>query len=149
MPLIRYRTHDLSRLLGGVCSCGASTLKKFGNTARRRESIVKLDSGTEIYPSLFDDLLFTVPEIVDYQLNVGKEDGKDKLRFKIELIERSKTVQQRILQLLAGCPIIRKDISHNMMAAPEVELVKLGALIPMSRAKKMIMDKRQKANNKI
>jgi phenylacetate-CoA ligase len=146
MPLLRYRTHDLSFLMGGTCPCGAATLKKIGKVTRRREAIVKLEGGVEIYPSLFDDLLFTLTEIVDYQLNLGKEDGKDKLRFKIEVIERSETVQQRIVQLLAGYPIIRKNVTQGIMAPPEVELAERGALIRMTRTKKMIIDERQKAD---
>jgi len=143
MPLLRYRTHDLSYLVGGTCPCGAVTLRKISKVTRRWESIVKLGDGSEIYPSLFDDLVFTLPEVVDYQLSLGKENGKDKLRFKIEVIERNKTVQQRISQLLAGYPIIRTNVTQGVMAPPEVELVERGALVRMSRAKKMIIDERQ------
>lgn len=143
MPLLRYRTHDLSFLTGETCACGAATLKKIGKVTRRRESIVKLSGGAEIYPSLFDELLFTVPEIIDYQLSLGREDGKDTLRFKIEVIERGERVQQKILRLLAEYPVIRKNVAQGAIAPPEVELVEQGALIRMSRAKKMIMDERQ------
>lgn len=143
MPLLRYRTHDLSYLVGGTCPCGAVTLRKISKVTRRWESIVKLGDGSEIYPSLFDDLVFTLSEVVDYQLSLGKENGKDKLRFKIEVIERNKTVQQRISQLLAGYPIIRTNVTQGVMAPPEVELVERGALVRMSRAKKMIIDERQ------
>jgi len=42
MPLIRYRTHDISRLVSRPCECGAHTLKKLAKINKRRESIVKL-----------------------------------------------------------------------------------------------------------
>lgn len=142
MPLLRYRTHDLSFLSGETCPCGAATLKKIGTVTRRRESVLKLSGGAEIYPSLFNELLFTVPEVVDYQLSLGREGGKDKLRFKIEIVERGETVQKRIPQLLAGYPVIHNSVARGIMAPPEVELVELGALVRMSRAKKMIKDER-------
>lgn len=144
MPLLRYRSHDISRLLGGACPCGAATLKRIGSVARRREAIVKLGGGAEIYPSLFDDLLFTVPEIIDYQLNLSKEDGRDKLRFKVDVTERNEAVQQRIFRLLAGYPVIRQNATQNIMVPFEVELVERGDLVRMTRAKKMIIDERRK-----
>ena len=144
MPLLRYRTHDISRLLGEDCPCGAATLKRIGNVARRREAIVKLEGGAEIYPSLFNDLLFTVAEIIDYQLGLSKEDSRDKLRFKIEVTECNEAMQQRIVRLLAGYPIIRQNVMQNNMVPPEVELVAQGGLVLMHRAKKMIIDERFK-----
>ncbi len=144
MPLLRYRTHDLSSLSGETCPCGAATLKKIGKVTRRRESIVRLSGGAEIYPSLFDELLFTIPEIIDYQLSLGKKDGKDALSFTIEVIERGERVQQRILRLLAEYPVIRENVTQGGMAPPDVELVNRGALLSMSRAKKMILDERLK-----
>jgi phenylacetate-coenzyme A ligase PaaK-like adenylate-forming protein len=141
MPLIRYRTHDISRLLDGECPCGAATLKRFGSVGRRRESIVKLGGGEEIYPSLFDDLLFTIPEIIDYQLKLSKEGGRDKLHFKVEVLERTEAVQKHIVDLISGFPLIRQNVEQNMVP-PEVELVERGGLVRMDRAKKMIMDER-------
>lgn len=50
MPLIRYRTHDISRLTRAPCECGASTLKKIACVTRRRESTVKISGGGRNIP---------------------------------------------------------------------------------------------------
>jgi len=142
MPLLRYRTHDISCLLGEDCPCGATTLKRIGNVARRREAIVMLTGGAEIYPSLFNELLFTVAEIIDYQLTLTKENGRDKLCFKIEATERNEAMRQNVIRLLAAYPVIRENVKQNMMVQPEVELVEQGSLVSMNRAKKMIIDER-------
>ena len=86
MPLIRYRTHDFSRLVLEPCSCGASSLLKFDKVKKRLETIAIIGDGDEMYPALFDDVLFEIPDLVDYQVIVTGADGRDRLDFRIELI---------------------------------------------------------------
>jgi phenylacetate-coenzyme A ligase PaaK-like adenylate-forming protein len=145
MPLIRYRTHDISRLIGEPCDCGAHTLKKFAKIDKRTESIVKLGGGDEIYPALFDELIFSVDDIIDYQLTVGRNGDKDTLQFKIESARENQDTRQAIQTALLSHPVIRKNLSADRVTLSEFELVEPGALTRMSRAKKLILDKRQKA----
>ena len=75
MPLVRYRTHDLSRLIREPCTCGAASLLKIDTVKKRLESIATVGDGDEIYPSLFDDVLFEIPGVVDYQVIATREGG--------------------------------------------------------------------------
>jgi phenylacetate-coenzyme A ligase PaaK-like adenylate-forming protein len=141
MPLIRYRTHDLSRLVGNPCKCGASTLRKFAPITRRRESIVKICSD-ELYPSAFDELLFSIPDVIDYQVTLNKEKKKDNLTFKIEVVEPDEGIRQIISENLLNHPIIRKSLDGNILVLSPIELVSRGKLTRMNRAKKLIIDVR-------
>ena len=42
MPLIRYRTRDISRFVDTPCGCGAASLKKIGAVKKRMDAVVKL-----------------------------------------------------------------------------------------------------------
>ncbi len=69
MPLIRYRTGDISNLR--PCECGGH-LKIMGHIQRRREGAYDLGS-REIYPALFDEPIFGVEDVLDYRLFVQGE----------------------------------------------------------------------------
>jgi phenylacetate-CoA ligase len=139
MPIIRYRTHDLSRLIGGTCQCGASTLKKFAPVTRRLESIVKI-GGDDLYPAAFDELLFSIPDVIDYQVSLSKEGNKDILSFKIEVVKKDETIQELITGKLLNHPIIRKYLDINMLDLSPIELLSQGNLTSLNRAKKLISD---------
>ena len=63
MPLIRYRTGDLTRILPGVCPCGSETL--------RLDRIVRRDSG--LSAAALDEILFSDPAVVDGRYELRQE----------------------------------------------------------------------------
>jgi phenylacetate-CoA ligase len=142
MPLIRYRTHDISRLIEESCPCGAATLLKIDKVKKRLESIIAIGDGYEMYPALFDDVLFEVPGLIDYQVLVTGEGNRDRLDFKIEMIEEREDRISEIKLKLLSAPIIAKNIAAGKMVEPRIETVAWGALKTVGRAKKMIVDRR-------
>jgi len=142
MPLIRYRTHDISKLISRPCKCGASTLRKIAKVTRRLEAIVKIGGGNEIYPAVFDELIFSIVSVIDYQLTLGKEGDRDVLLFKVEVTKESEDIHEAINRAILGHPLIRKNLKANRIALPRVELVSRGTLTRLSRAKKLIIDNR-------
>jgi phenylacetate-CoA ligase len=143
MPLIRYRTHDIAKLMGSPCECGATTLKRIAKISRRLEGVVKIGKEDEIYPAIFDELIFGVPEVIDYQLTLGEEGDKDILLFQVETTRESHHISESIIKTVLGHPLIRKNIEAGRMALPRAELVGRGALRRMTRAKKLIIDGRR------
>jgi len=141
-PLIRYRTHDVSRLITEPCPCGATTLLKLGKVTRRLESVVSVGDGDEIYPSLFDELLYQIPEVVDYRATLSRNNGKDNLAFVVEVTRTGDDLHQEIRGLLSTLPLLQRNISAGKMTEPSLELVGLGELKRGGRAKKMIVDNR-------
>jgi len=141
MPLIRYRTHDVSRRISEPCPCGAHSLTKIGKVKKRLENIVSVGGGDEMYPALFDDVLFEIPGLVDYQVILTKEEGKDRMDFRIELPAGRAAIAE-IKEKLASTPILSRNIFNGTMVQPGIELAPLGALQTVSREKKMILDRR-------
>ncbi len=141
-PLIRYRTHDISRLISEPCPCGAATLLKFGKISRRLESVVRVGDGDAIYPSLFDELLYRIPQVVDYRVTLSRANGRDTLAFVVEVTQVGDDLHREIRGLLSTLPVMRGNIRAGKMTEPSLELVGLGELKRGGRAKKMIIDNR-------
>ncbi|TET16704.1 MAG: phenylacetate--CoA ligase family protein [Dehalococcoidia bacterium] len=143
MPLIRYRTHDISKLISSPCECGAATLKKIAKVTRRLEGIARIGEGDEIYPAMFDELIFSIPEVIDYQLTLGKEGGKDILLFRAEVTKESQHICEAIGKVVLSHSLFRKSVEAKRVALPKVELVSRGTLRRLTRAKKLIIDERR------
>jgi phenylacetate-CoA ligase len=142
MPLIRYRTHDIACMIETQCPCGAGSLQKFGPVRKRLESIVTLGNGVEMYPTLFDDLLFGIPDLIDYQVTLLRHAGMDLLRFRIEMQGKRAGAHERIRRSLLSAPAVAGNIASGSMSEPDIELFGRGALKASGRAKKLIVDRR-------
>jgi phenylacetate-CoA ligase len=142
MPLIRYRTHDISRFIPEPCPCGAGTMLRFAAVKKRLESIVRTQSGDELYPALFDDLLFNIPGLLDYQAILQMRDDKDQLLLKIEMAQPGMNPASEILEKLLSTQEISRSMTMGKMLQPELEFVSPGTLRSEARAKKLIADHR-------
>ncbi|MFQ5683288.1 MAG: phenylacetate--CoA ligase family protein [Candidatus Binatia bacterium] len=86
MPLIRYRTKDIARLIQEPCPCGRPGSRISKIVGRSDEMIVF--GGGNIQPSFFDQVLKEVQEITDdWQVAVRHEGVKEVLEFRLELKE--------------------------------------------------------------
>ncbi|MDR0964780.1 MAG: AMP-binding protein, partial [Clostridium sp.] len=85
-PLIRYRTHDLTRFLPGECPCG-SKHPRIDILIGRTDDMVKV-KGVNIYPGQIEDVLKGIDGVSsEYQVMIDHLNGKDILTlfFEIEL----------------------------------------------------------------
>lgn len=142
MPLIRYRTHDISRFIPEPCPCGAHALLRIDWVRKRLESIAVLADGEELYPALFDDVLFGIPGVVDYQVVLSHPRDRDTLYFRIECARGQRALADSVRRKLSEVPVIARNIYAGNLAEPEVELLEWGSLQSVGRAKKMIVDRR-------
>jgi phenylacetate-CoA ligase len=83
-PLLRYRTHDITRLLPGSCPCG-SPYPRHDRIIGRTDDMVKV-KGVNIYPGQIDEILKTVAGVSsEYLATVDHQDGKDRVCLKFEI----------------------------------------------------------------
>ena len=141
-PLLRYRTHDIAQLIKEPCPCGATTLLRFGKVTKRIELIVRLSNGHEIYPSLFDEVLYKLPELVDYDVTVKNNIGKERLHFLAEVTAPGENIENEMSRLLRDGVHTRGFLESGFMEEPEITTVPLGGISRMGRAKKKIEDQR-------
>ena len=82
-PLIRYRTHDLSRIIPGKCACGRS-YPRIDVIAGRTDDMMKI-KGVNVFPKQIEEVLAAFPEISsEYQIRISHLDGKDTMRIYVE-----------------------------------------------------------------
>ncbi|MBQ2227767.1 MAG: phenylacetate--CoA ligase, partial [Firmicutes bacterium] len=73
-PLIRYRTHDLSRILPGECPCG-SRFPRLDTIMGRSDDMIKI-KGVNVFPSQIEEILAGFPEVSsEYQIRISHLDG--------------------------------------------------------------------------
>lgn len=83
-PLIRYRTHDLSRVIPGDCPCG-SPFPRIDTILGRTDDMVKV-KGVNIFPSQIDEMLSAIPGASsEYQFMLDHMNGKDICTLFVEL----------------------------------------------------------------
>jgi phenylacetate-CoA ligase len=82
-PLIRYRTHDLTRIIPGECACG-SRYPRIGTIVGRTDDMVKI-KGVNIFPSQIDELLSkTDGASSEYLFTIEHEGGRDQCTLAVE-----------------------------------------------------------------
>ena len=83
-PLIRYRTHDLTRFIPGECKCG-SKFPRIDTLIGRTDDMVKV-KGVNIFPSQIEEMLKEVPEASsEYQFMLDHLFGKDECTLFVEI----------------------------------------------------------------
>ena len=82
MPLIRYRTRDVARMIETACRCG-STIRRISTLKARRDEMVVMGAGN-IYPLMLEKLVEPIPNWPGvWQVVVFQHDGHDVLEFRI------------------------------------------------------------------
>ena len=83
-PLIRYRTHDLSRIIPGKCECG-SEYPRIDTILGRTDDMVKV-KGVNIFPGQIDEMLSGIDGASsEYQFMIDHMNGKDICTLFVEL----------------------------------------------------------------
>ncbi|MBE7100771.1 MAG: phenylacetate--CoA ligase [Clostridiales bacterium] len=84
LPLIRYRTKDVTRLFYEPCACGRTTCR-MENLSGRSDDMLKI-RGVNVFPGQIEEVVLSVPELgPHYEIVVEREGYTDKLTVRVEL----------------------------------------------------------------
>ncbi|HHZ06076.1 MAG TPA: phenylacetate--CoA ligase [Clostridiales bacterium] len=84
-PLIRYRTHDLTRMIPGDCPCG-SKYPRIDTILGRTDDMIKV-KGVNIFPSQIEEMLSSIENASsEYQVMIDHLNGKDILTLFVEAV---------------------------------------------------------------
>jgi len=86
LPLIRYRTKDITRLMYEPCKCGRTTVR-MENLDGRTDDMLKI-RGVNVFPSQIEEVILSVEEIgPHYEIIVTRENHADKMEIRVELLK--------------------------------------------------------------
>ena len=111
-PLIRYRTHDLSRIIPEPCKCG-SRYPRIDTIIGRSDDMMKI-KGVNVFPAQIEEVLRTFPEVSsEYQIRISHLEGKDTMRIYVEttgdvdFANLAKRVAERIKSKIGFTPLVK------------------------------------------
>jgi phenylacetate-CoA ligase len=142
IPMIRYRTKDISRLDYSECACGRTNVRMALVLGRSDDMMVI--RGVNVFPSQIESVLMTVEGIgPHYQIIVTTEHFMDKLEVQVELIDGQR------LESYAGLEKLVSEIKQKIRSVLQID-VRITLLNPKTIERtagksKRVVDKREKA----
>ncbi|MDR1396898.1 MAG: phenylacetate--CoA ligase [Desulfarculales bacterium] len=136
MPVLRYRTGDITRLIAGDCACGRRH-RRIDRIAGRVDDMFIL-KGVNIYPLQIERVLMSFPEVgQNYVIELDNQQGKDILKVRVEVGENSSAGDNDLQKA------VTRMLKDEILLTPQVELVSFGGL-PKAEGKAVrLIDKRR------
>jgi phenylacetate-CoA ligase len=140
MPILRYRTKDLTRILPGNCPCGR-THRRIDRIKGRTDDMLII-KGVNIYPIQIEKKLMDISGVGNhYQIVLEREGYNDQMILKVEMdrnffsgdMKRSELLRRKIIN----------ELKSDILITPKVELVEPDSL-PKSEGKaQRVVDNRK------
>ncbi|MDR1860356.1 MAG: phenylacetate--CoA ligase [Bacteroidales bacterium] len=139
MPLIRYRTRDLTRFIPGACPCGR-THRRIDRITGRSDDMFII-KGCNVFPMQIEGILLRIPEVgSDYRITLEELDDNDEMLVEVEV--KPDWFTGDITRLDRLTREITRQIRDEVLVKPIVKLVETGS-IPKSEGKAVrVFDKR-------
>ena len=138
MPLLRYRTRDLTRVLGRGCPCGRNHVRIDRMKGRSDDMMVL--RGVNIFPIQIEKILMQFKELANnYLITLTTDENNDNMTVEVELEDLFTDDYQKLIQLQKD---VKRALKDEILLTPHVKLVPKGSL-PTSEGKAVrVVDKR-------
>ena len=124
MPLLRYRTRDLTRLLPGTCPCGR-THRRIARLQGRSDDMIIL-KGVNIFPIQIEKILLKFKQVsTDYLITLETTPSGDTMTIDVELNDLFADDYMRLVSLEKA---IERQLKDEILITPKVRLVAKGTL---------------------
>ncbi len=132
-PLIRFRTHDLSRIIPGECPCG-SPFPRIDSLQGRSDDMVKIH-GVNVFPRQIEEILQTFPALSsEYQIRLSHLKGRDTMRIYVET--------DGTQDFLETADAVAHEVKRRVGFTPLVKVVELGVLPRSEKKTRRVFDER-------
>jgi phenylacetate-CoA ligase len=139
IPLIRYRTRDITRLTREPCICGRTHARLERLSGRSDDMLII--RGVNVFPSQIESVLFNIDGVEPhYQLIVERDGTLDTLEVQVEVNEETFSDEIKVLQGLAGS--IRKEIKDLLGVTCIVRLVEPKSIARSEGKARRVIDNR-------
>ena len=142
MPLLRYRTRDLTRITREPCACGRTTAR-MDKVMGRSDDMLKI-KGVNVFPSQIESVLMPMTEISPhYMLYVRHEGYTDTLEVQVELVDGA--LLERYSDLEALTKKIRAKLKTVLGIDAKVTLVQPKTIERFAGKAKRVVDLRNQS----
>lgn len=132
-PLIRFRTHDLTRIIPGECPCG-SRYPRIDTIQGRSDDMFKTH-GVNVFPRQIEEVLALYPQLSsEYQIRLSHLEGCDTMRI---YVETDGTQDWADLS-----EEVAHEVRNRIGFTPMVKIVELGVLPRSEKKTKRVIDER-------
>ena len=132
-PLIRFRTHDISRIIPGPCPCG-DPHPRIDQIQGRSDDMMKI-KGVNVFPRQIEEVLQGFPQLSsEYQIRISHLDGRDTMRIYVET-----DGTQNFLEL--GDEVAH-EVKSRIGFTPIVKVVEMGLLPRSEKKTRRVFDER-------
>jgi len=140
MPMIRYRTRDITAIIPEKCQCGR-TIRRMRRIGRRSDDMFII-RGVNVFPSQVEAALLAVEgTLPHYQIVLAREKGLDQMEVQVEVTTEVFSDKVRSLELLQG------QLSHKLETTlgirAEVRLVEPHTIERSQGKAKRVIDNRK------
>ena len=133
-PLIRFRTHDISRIIPGDCACG-SRYPRIDTIMGRSDDMMKI-KGVNVFPKQIEEILATFDDLSsEYQIRISHLDGKDTMRIYVE-------ATTGLVDFDEMSEAVAEAVKARIGFTPIVKVVEIGVLPRSEKKSKRVIDER-------
>ncbi|MGI6554029.1 MAG: phenylacetate--CoA ligase family protein [Bacillota bacterium] len=134
MPLLRFRTRDITRIIPARCSCG-SPYPMIDRIIGRSDDMIKI-KGVQIYPAEIENILKGISGLSsEYQIEISRTGGKERavLRVERQPFEKCSNGLARICEM---------EVKSKVGLSMDVEIVEYNQLPRSEKKTKRVIDHR-------
>ena len=140
-PMLRYRTHDLTRITTEPCACGRTHARM--SKVRARTDDMLIIRGTNIFPRQVEDVLSGIQGLAPhYRIVLDNETGMDRITILVEL--QPEAFSDSFEQMNQFQHHIVNRLRQTLMITPVVRLVEPGGIERTLGKSKRVEDRREK-----
>jgi phenylacetate-CoA ligase len=130
MPILRYRTRDLTRIITGECQCGR-THRRIDRIKGRTDDMFII-KGVNVFPMQVEKILVKYPGLgSNYLITLETIDDNDVMTVEVELDDITSDAYPELQKMTKD---IQRALKDEILLTPKVKLVKKGSL-PVSEGK--------------
>jgi phenylacetate-CoA ligase len=139
LPIIRYRTRDLTTLDRRVCDCGRTHVRMHKILGRSDDMVVI--RGVNVFPSMVESVLLNIPGVEPhYLLIVDRKGNLDQLEVQVEVSEQVFSDEVRKLEELGK--VIAKEMESALGINAKIRLVEPKSIERSEGKAKRVIDRR-------
>ena len=139
MPLLRYRTKDLTSLMEGECPCGRTNIRMSGIVGRSDDMLII--RGINVFPSQVESVILDMPQFEpQYMLVVDRKNNLDSLQVQVEV--RKDFFSDDMGSMLAMKKALSDKLKSVLSISAEVKLMEPNSIARSEGKSKRVIDNR-------